>query len=731
MATDTRIPALLSDDARDGTPERPDELGRQTFTGHLTGLLDNVRIQSDSSVLALIGDWGSGKTTVLQLLTKKLDPTTWLVGTFNPWSYPDTAALQRGFFAELASTLPKDTRASNARAKIGALARTLSPLGALGSIVGVNAEGTLRLAADLIAGDTSTTAAKNAADHALRATGRPILMIIDDLDRLTPDELLEVLKLVRLVGRLPHVYYLLSYDEHTLLDVLQRTPIAGDNQDRARAYLEKIVQVRLDMPALRDTQRSELLNRGLHTILTTCDVMLADADTRRLTWIYGAVLDQRLTTPRAINRFLGQVHAFYPPLHDEVDFVDFFLVTWLRTQEPGIYTMLQHYRDDLLAQSLSTWTFSSRNKKDAEARRELWQTRLDAARVSALHQPGVIRVLSDLFPEIKAAFTSANHYATAVARTTPRAISDPDYYDRYVSFAVPDDDLSDTLVRTALHHLNTTPDSPELQRLASELRVSTHRATNKIQAVREARTSIDEPQLVTLFADAWATVDDSRRELFTPPRSRLEQAATLSLLATDPTTAITTIRQLAQDDEHAPFVVNVVQHLHHDQSSPYGTTVPDTYDLAPLRHIASDAIRRRNDRAPAASPFDHPAMDTFWVWEEIDPDAAHSWLRAQVDAGTWTLHDTLGALTSTATAVGTNGTRTGIGAFQLATAEETFGLDRLARDLTTELADIEPFTGDHFHIPPTPDNRTRYAIAELRKAIDGRQDHGTDASRQT
>jgi hypothetical protein len=294
--------------------------------------------------------------------------------------------------------------------------------------------------------------------------------------------------------------------------------------------------------------------------------------------------------------------------------------------------------------------------------------------------------------------------------------------------AVPDDDLSDALARTALHHLGTNPESPELQRLALELRTSTHRATNKIQALREAHTHFDEPLLVTLLACAWADVDNSRHELFTPPRNRLEQAASLSLLATEPTTAITTIRLLAQNDEHAPFVVNVVQHLHHDQKSTYGTTVPDTYDLAPLCQIASAAIRRYNDHAPAAAPFDHQAMDSLWMWEEIDPDAAHSWLRDQVDSGTWTLQDTLGALTSAATAVGTNGTRTGIGAFQLATAEETFGLDRLARDLASELADVEPFIGDRFHIPPTSENRKRFAIVELRKVIDARADEKTDTS---
>ncbi len=46
-------------------------------------------------------------------------------------------------------------------------------------------------------------------------------MILDDLDRLTAEELMQVFKLVRLVGRLPYVYYLLGYDEQTLVDLIK------------------------------------------------------------------------------------------------------------------------------------------------------------------------------------------------------------------------------------------------------------------------------------------------------------------------------------------------------------------------------------------------------------------------------------------------------------------------------------------------------------------------------
>jgi predicted KAP-like P-loop ATPase len=82
------------------------------------------------------------------------------------------------------------------------------------------------------------------------------LIILDDLDRLEPAELLLTFKLVRLVGRLPNVYYLLTYDERTLVDVLKRTDLVGEEDGRAQAYLEKMIQVRLDIPPLLDSSAS-------------------------------------------------------------------------------------------------------------------------------------------------------------------------------------------------------------------------------------------------------------------------------------------------------------------------------------------------------------------------------------------------------------------------------------------------------------------------------------------
>ncbi|QGQ20226.1 AAA family ATPase [Cellulomonas sp. JZ18] len=709
---------LLSDDPRDGSPERPDDLGRHSFTTYLASLVDTVRAQSESSVMALIGDWGSGKTSILELLRKHLTSRrsdSWLLAEFNPWTYPDAPSLQHGFFNELAAALPKGSRPSGARAKVGDLARTISPIGKLGGIIGVDAEGVITTIADLVSGDTSASAAKRSAEAALRRLQRPVLMVVDDLDRLTPQELLEVLKLVRLVGRLPHVYYLLAYDERTLLDVLQNTPIAGGNESRARAYLEKIVQVRLDMPVLRESQRSVLLNRGLTSILTSNSAPLTAADQRRLSEIYFEVLDRRLATPRAISRFLGQVQAFFGPLRGEVDFVDFLLMTWLRTQEPGVYAMVQRERDALLGRASTSWRFGGRDATAAKERQRFWSDRIERARVDSDHRDGVIRVLSDLFPEIQAAFASASSFTTAGQRSTPKAVSHADYFDRYVSFGVPEDDFPDSLLSQSLGELARGIEGRPVQRLKAEIRDNTARAARKIEGLRDSGETLPEVAIFELFGELWPQLDDTPREIFDDPRRSAEHGAALALVRAGSEAAAEAVARRCAQPETFRFSVNVVRALHRNARSPYGSFVPPGFDLEGLVDIVRSALSAWHSANRFDSPFADGAMSGFWPWVELDPAAAHGWLRERVDSGAWPLVEVVGALTSLTVPIGVPGASPNIGEFASSTADDVFGLERVLAELSAELDAVAPLEGDVLRIPATRENRISYALSALRR----------------
>ncbi len=75
-----------------------------------------------------------------------------------------------------------------------------------------------------------------------------ILVIIDDLDRLQPDEVRQVLTLVKTFGNLPNVIHLLVYDRTIVDRALGAASSQGDQERRLPTYLEKIVQVELDLP---------------------------------------------------------------------------------------------------------------------------------------------------------------------------------------------------------------------------------------------------------------------------------------------------------------------------------------------------------------------------------------------------------------------------------------------------------------------------------------------------
>jgi predicted KAP-like P-loop ATPase len=205
----------------------------------------------------------------------------------------------------------------------------------------------LEKAGELLKGDTSLSAQHDEVADALRATGQPVLMILDDLDRLAPAELMLVFKLVRFVGRLPYIYYLLSYDETTLLDVLIRTDLCSQDRRRARDYLEKIIQVRLDLPPLRHTQASRLFRQGIESVAAGHAVTLGDTDNERLAHAYERHISDRLTTPRAINRYIIQLDALYPAVAREVDFVDFAVLSFIRTFEPALYGLLSRMKGAL------------------------------------------------------------------------------------------------------------------------------------------------------------------------------------------------------------------------------------------------------------------------------------------------------------------------------------------------------------------------------------------------
>ncbi|WP_422758463.1 KAP family P-loop NTPase fold protein [Paenarthrobacter sp. C1] len=443
-------------------------LGRERIVSRILSSLNVLRSRTPSAVAALVGSWGSGKTTLLNEVEAALATSEeWRVAKYNPWSYSSLDTAVPGFFSEIRAALPGDSKNSGAREAIGGWISRLAPLGQLGSVVGADLSAPAKILADLVIGDRSPEKLRSDAEDLLRDLDTPILMLIDDLDRLGPDELLMTFKLVRLLGRLPNIYYLLSYDEKTLQDVLLRTGLVADEKSRAREYMEKMIQLRLDIPTMLPEDRLDLVNAVLKEVLTNHRLDLTEQDMKRMSQSWGKCLDVYINQPRAAKRLFTQVDATWMDVAGEVDFVDFVLMTFMRTFEPSVYHLVERRADELLSPSGSYW-----NVRSKESHRDRWDRWLGHIKEEGAQHPQEMReLLAEMFVPLRSARDNMEYGSAMKSDLSNRkGVGHPDYFHRYTQIGIPRSDIAESTVLECLRELQESRPGIAVATVESKLR---------------------------------------------------------------------------------------------------------------------------------------------------------------------------------------------------------------------------------------------------------------------
>ncbi len=113
----------------------------------------------------------------------------WLSSTREQTPTKTHHSLFAGFLNELRNALPREKKWSQARERLGDLPLSVAPLGALDGVVRMNGSEILKRAAERVRGDVSSTARKKEAEEALAELQNPVLVCLDDMDRLLSHEL--------------------------------------------------------------------------------------------------------------------------------------------------------------------------------------------------------------------------------------------------------------------------------------------------------------------------------------------------------------------------------------------------------------------------------------------------------------------------------------------------------------------------------------------------------------
>lgn len=318
---------------------------------------------------------------------------------FNPWLFSGTQQLSDVFFREISAALRVSPNA-----KLGAIAENLekygdvlSPLAML-PYVGAwydrsfkAAKTATRLLDDRRRGSGSL---KQDVTSELEKLTQPIVVVIDDLDRLTTAEIRDVFKLVRLTASFANVIYLLAFDRHRVEAALSEDGIPG------RDYLEKIVQVSLDLPTVPESHlRSEVSER--------LGVVVEDIEGLRFSseeWsdVYFDIVEPMISNLRDVTRFVLSAQGTLRALGAEIEAVDLLALEAMRVFRPDVFRLIEQSRKTLTTVN-SNYGHQDLSKHELEVKRIL-----DAAGADA---DAVQQLLARLFPASQR-YTGGTRYSS-------------------------------------------------------------------------------------------------------------------------------------------------------------------------------------------------------------------------------------------------------------------------------------------------------------------------------
>ena len=550
--------------------------------------------KGDGMVIGLEGRWGSGKTSLLNFLRTELvaaqDQGIHTI-TIAPWLNGDTSSMVASLLEPMAAILKseedkiaaadglQENAAKEQMAEVGQLLRDYGPKTARkiasvanvagyfvpgGQLVG-GALGAAANAADqLMPGGPTPSELKQKISHKIQELDVGFVVILDDLDRLEPEQAVEVVRLVRSVADFPRVAYLMCYDREVLAQALKTGLTVADGD----LFLQKIVQLTFNIPLpepfdLRTQFRDEA--KAIYA-----EVMGADADGELLKDL-GSAVDREgmgLSTPREVKLALNSIRFVFPQVKDDVYFPDFCRLHLIKTTNYKLYQWLEVYLSvrSVLVTGDATVASDEKAKMGEQLKTLLPSKGPDSGRsIWSLGRfiPGV----ADVEEAEKRVFSTTNSAAVSEAITLKR-LGSPLHYRYYFALTGPKTVMSDgdfngllELARANVPQLTVRLTEEVMKRRSSGKTWFEH-VLNRLDD--ECIAGLDEAQLVGIvkalseMMDA-AMAEDGEQRAFSLSLDGVANVVAKSCLRRlnelNPETQADTVRRMASDGQAINWLV--------------------------------------------------------------------------------------------------------------------------------------------------------------------------------
>lgn len=333
-------------------PTEFDELGYDKFVNMLVAAIKGSFVDpSLTQYIGLFAKWGAGKTSIVKMAKKRLRESGARVRfvDFNPWTTRRTESLSDELMKVLADSLNDNESVSRSTLRLFGWKFSRSGFGSTLQMLPSGGD----FFKAIIGWFSDVNEIKDNLDKELTkiASDYRIVVVIDDVDRLSSEEIVELIRLIKSDADFKNVTYLVVADEDYLASAIgDYVPsVSDDGSESGRNFLEKIFPVELHVPMISD---AILLDKGRAYVNSVISEFVESGEAIDLSkWL---MVKPYLTNMRAVKRFANILRSRLYYYVDgqrrrvSVDINDYVALTALSLFEKDFYDAIYRNRDILV-----------------------------------------------------------------------------------------------------------------------------------------------------------------------------------------------------------------------------------------------------------------------------------------------------------------------------------------------------------------------------------------------
>lgn len=414
-----------------------DRFNRKPIVDTISTFIKRRKSNPNCFTIGIYGKWGEGKTTVLNMIEEEIKQEQDIVITkFNPWLFNDQESLLFEFFNSIAGERIDE--------KFVKAIKQYGPAVAFGikGLVSFFAPGMGSIASSIFGkfmnlknvlpelSDRSISDRKKDINKIIKDSGKHLVFIIDDIDRLDRDETHSLLKLIKQNADFANSTFILSMDVDMVSSAIGARFESG-NDVAGRNFIDKIVQMPIVLPKIQPSDTEKILLERYDEILSGIDIDI-EVDKKELESSRRFLSEKIvpiLRTGRDITQYSNALSFSLPILFGEVSLDDLLALEALRLFYPTAYNQIRDSRNIILHESEGL--FHLLGKPEFER--------------SKYYKDRAMKFKESLYPEnkdshsiaIKVLIDDLVRMASDMDNAGSRGISSRFYYDKYFCYDTP------------------------------------------------------------------------------------------------------------------------------------------------------------------------------------------------------------------------------------------------------------------------------------------------------